>query len=130
MMGEFPETIREFRVMIGTAAARAGNVFERTVIENARPRPPATVELNVVAHGAEIYGFALAEALRIVEEHGDQGLTDELLGVIADICMNGDDGRCADIWPDIQAKLELGGVGTPQWDAAPAASAAPSGSQL
>ncbi len=116
MTDEEPKTVREVRVRAATFAARAGHVFDRTITANAKPFTPAETELNIVAHTGYIYGFALAEVLRRVEERDpEEGA--RLVGIVNDIAMNGDDGRCADVWPDVEAHLAKGGVGTPQWDA-------------
>ncbi len=113
----YPATIRDLRIQIGAGAARGGHVFERTLLGSPSPMPPATLETNLMAHFAYFYGFALVEVLRAVEARCDPEFADEILHTINDIGDNGDDGRCADVWPDIEARLAKGGVGTPQWDA-------------
>ncbi len=116
MTSDTPRTVRDLRVQVATAAARSGHVFARTLLTGPTPMPRETVELNRVAHFGYVYGFALAEVLRQVEQR-DPEFAEKLLHVVNDIGMNGDDGRCADVWPDVEQRLAAGGVGTPQWDA-------------
>ncbi len=112
-----PKTITELRVQTGVGAARAAHVFDRTLLSSDTPMPPAVRETNLVACFATTYGFALVEVLRLVAEHGDQALADSVLHAVLDIGSNGDDGRCHDIFPQIQAQLDKGGIGTDAWDA-------------
>lgn len=116
MTHEEPDNVRELRVRAATFAARAGHVFDRTITTGDGPMPPHMVELNLMAHTGYLYGFALAEVLRQVEAH-DPVFAERLVRVVNDIADNGDDGRCADVWPDVEAALAQGGVGTPEWDA-------------
>lgn len=115
MSDELPGTVRDLRVQVATAAARAGHVFNRTITTGPPRMPRPVIELNLIAHTGYAYGFALAEVLRRVEER-DPVFAEELLHLVNDIAAEGDDGRCADIWPDVEQKLTTGGVGTPQWD--------------
>lgn len=114
--GNLATQTRDIRTRIAVGAARGAHVFDRTLLTGPSPMPPATVETNLMAHFATTYGFALAEVLRIVEEHGDTDLLQEVVGAVDDIGQNGDDGRSFDIWPLVEAKLAEGGVGTAQWD--------------
>ncbi len=111
-----PRTVRDLRVQVATGAARSGHVFDRTLLTGPTPMPRPAVELNLVAHFGYVYGFALAEVLRQVEQR-DPGFAEKLLHVVNDIAENGDDGRCGDVWPDVEQRLAAGGVGTPQWHA-------------
>jgi hypothetical protein len=113
---EDPHTVRDLRVRLATMAARSGHVFDRTITTGTGPLSPADWELNLVAHAGYLCGFALAAVLHEVERR-DPALAGRLLHLVNDVGSNGDDGRCADVWPDVEAKLAAGGVGTPQWDA-------------
>jgi len=111
-----PQSIRDLRVRIAIGAVRGAHVFDRTLLRSPSPLPPATLETNLMAHFATTYGFALVEVLREVEARYPE-FAEELLHTVIDIGENGDDGRCEDIWPDIEARIAQGGVGTPAWDA-------------
>lgn len=116
VVDELPQTVRDLRIQAAADAARAGHVFDRTITTSSTPMSRPDVELSLVASAGMVHGFALAEVLRIVEAHGDDELTQSLLYAVNDIGTNGDDGRCVDIWPDVERKLATGGVGTPQRD--------------
>lgn len=111
-----PTTIRDLRVRIAIGAVRGAHVFDRTLLRSPSPMPPATLETNLMAHFATTYGFALVEVLREVEARYPE-FAEELLHTVIDIGENGDDGRCEDIWSDVEARIAEGGVGTPAWDA-------------
>lgn len=115
-MSNFPDTVEEMRTQLAIGAARAVHVFERTLFANPAPMPPATLETNMMAHLGAFHGFALAEVLRMIEARGDAAFTEEVLATVNDIGVNGDDGRCADIWPAVAVALSRAGIGTPAWD--------------
>lgn len=118
-MTDFPQTVQDMRTRIAVGAARASHVFDRTLFSaDNGPMPAETLETNMMAHFGTFHGFALAEVLRMIEARGDAAFTEEVLATVNDIGANGDDGRCDDIWPDVEAKLMSGGVGTPAWDEA------------
>jgi hypothetical protein len=103
-MTDLPDTIRDLRILIATGAANAEKIFDRTLFEGCGPMPPEVAELNLTAQRAAFYGFALVELLALIEA-GEPIDAEEAVGVVNDIGMEGDDGRCADIWPDVQARL-------------------------
>ncbi len=116
-MTNLPGTLAELREQVALGAARGEHVFTRTITIGPPKMSPAVFELNMMGHLASFHGFALAEVLRIVDELGNPELSAEVLDSINDIGANGDDGRCADIWPQVQEALATrGGVGTVQWD--------------
>jgi hypothetical protein len=116
ILSEYPKTVQELRTQLAVSAARAAHVFERTLLDSPTPMPPATLEANIMAHFGTFHGFALVEVLRMVEARGDTAFTEEVLATVNDIGANGDDGRCADVWPAVEAALSKNGIGTPAWD--------------
>ncbi len=116
-MTDLESRTRDLRTQIAVGAARGAHVFDRTLLNSPTPMPPATLELNLLSCFASVYGFQLVEVLRILENHGDPDLLGYVLDVVDDIGMNGDDGRCSDIWPAVESKLAEGGVGTEKWEA-------------
>lgn len=115
-MTDLTTRTRNLRIEVAVAAARGAHVFDRTLLNSPTPMPPATAETNLLACFASVHGFQLVEVLRILENHGDPDLLGYVLDVVEDIGREGDDGRSADIWPAVEAKLAEGGVGTDKWE--------------
>lgn len=123
MSGDMPTTIHELRVQVANGAARGEHVFTRTLTTSPGPLTPADSELNLMAHYASFYGYSLCAVLELIATREPE-LREEVLALVNDIGADGDDGRSADIWPQVQERLGRGGVGTPAWDARIAAQAA------